>query len=412
MGEAIGTDRVPWRISLVLGVGGAITFLGGAIVLIPWGDLPSGAVAANTVFDPAQLHALRSYASSQRHLSWTAYFLNVAFALALACVPMIRRWFTRLPGRLWAQLMVGAALVSVASAALRLPFAWGIFQNARDAGVSVSSTGLWWRDYAVTTVINAIPLVLIVLVVAGVVRWLPRVWPLALAAIAGCAVVVMSLVFPVVIAPLFATTHPLPPGPLRTAIFDLAAHEGVRLGDVVVADASTRTTAENAQVLGFGPTERVVLDDTLLRSMDDREIQVIVGHELGHAAHHDVLIGTLLGAAGAIAGIGFAGLIVIWRRRTGSLMQAGAIPVAFAVMTVGAFVISPLENSMSRAMEARADRVALAATHDPDAFVRAQKQLNLAARLDPTPPSWSQFWWGSHPTVLERIGLTRDEVSR
>ncbi|MGN6161394.1 MAG: M48 family metalloprotease, partial [Marmoricola sp.] len=127
----------------------------------------------------------------------------------------------------------------------------------------------------------------------------------------------------------------------------------------------------------------------------------------GHAAHHDVLTGTLLGALGVIAAISFGGFIVMRRGLSETLTRASVAPVLVAVTAVGGFAISPLQNSMSRAIEARADRAALAATHDRSAFVAVQKQLDVAARLDPTPPAWSQFWWGSHPTVLERVSLAR-----
>ncbi|MGN6723851.1 MAG: M48 family metalloprotease [Marmoricola sp.] len=401
------TLSTPQRLNLTLALVAGVLFVVGVIVLVPWSALPSGSIDPSSVFSAKELHSLRSYASEQRPLAWTAYFLNVGLSIVLAAVPAIRRAFDRLPGPLTVQVLLATAIVSLASQLLSLPFDWAYFQNSRHAGISVESTGLWWRDLVVSAVVGWVPLAIGALVIVLVVRKLPRTWPLVLAAIAGVAVVLGSLVVPVIVEPLFSSTHPLPPGPLRTAVLDLAAKEGVHLDDVVVADASTRTTAENAQVTGFGPTERMVLDDTLLRSMTQREVEVVVGHELGHAAHHDVLTGTLLGALGAMTAIAFAGLVITRGRRGEQLTRASAVPVLFALLTVGTFVISPLENSMSRAIEARADRAALAATQDKSAFVAVQKQLDLAARLDPTPPAWSQFWWGSHPTVLERISLAQ-----
>ena len=395
----------PQRSSLTLALVAGVLFVVGVVVLIPWSALPPGSADPHAIFSATQLHTLRAYASEQRPLAWTSYFLIVALSLVLAVVPVIRRSFLRLPGRLVVQVLLATAIVSVVSQVLTLPFDWIYFQNARRAGVSVESTGLWWRDLVVGAVIGWVPLALAAVITVLVVRRFQRSWPLVLGAVAGIAVVIGSLIFPVVVEPLFTSTHPLPAGPLRTAVFELAAREGVHLHDVVVADASTRTTAENAEVTGFGPTERLVLDDTLLRSMTQREVEVVVGHELGHAANHDVLTGTMLGALGAMAAIGVVGVVITRRRNLSSLTTASAVPILFALFTVGTFIISPLENSMSRAIESRADRAALAATHDRAAFVAVQKQLDLAARLDPTPPAWSQFWWGSHPTVLERISL-------
>lgn len=378
----------------------------GVLVWIPWSALPPRSVDPHSVFSDAELHALRSYASQQRHLAWWAYFLTLALAIALAAVPVVRKAFLRLPGPLLVQVLVGTALVASASQVLALPFDWMLFQNERRAGVSVESTGLWWRDLVVGLVVGWVPLALGAVATVSVVRRFPRTWPVILASLAGTAVIAGSLILPVVVEPLFTSTRPLPAGALRTAVFHLAAEEGVHLRDVVVADASTRTTAENAEVTGFGPTERLVLDDTLLRSMSEREVEVVIGHELGHAANHDVLTGTVLGAVGVIAAIGLLGLC-FGGERASELTRASAVPLLFAILAVGSFVVSPLENAMSRAIESRADRVALATTHDAPDFVLVQKQLDLAARLDPSPPAWSQFWWGSHPTVLERISLAR-----
>lgn len=400
-----GVSLSPQRLSLTLALVAGVLFVVGVIVWIPWSALPSGSVDPRSVFTDDQLHALRAYASEQRWVAWLGYFANLALSILMVALPVLRRIFLRLPGSLVVQVLLGTVLVSLASQLVALPFAWIYFRNARTEGVSVESTGLWWRDLVVSALVGWVPLALGAVIVVVALRRFPGTWPLVLAAVAGIAVVLGSLIVPVVVEPLFTSTHPLPAGPLRTAVLRLAVAEGVHLNDVVVADASTRTTAENAEVAGFGPTERLVLDDTLLRSMDQREIEVVVGHELGHAANHDVLTGTLLGALGAVAGIGLAGWVLTRRRHAEP--TAAAVPVLFAMLTVGTFLISPLESSMSRAIEARADRASLAVTHDPAAFSAVQKQLDVAARLDPTPPAWSQFWWGSHPTVLERISLAR-----
>jgi STE24 endopeptidase len=64
-----------------------------------------------------------------------------------------------------------------------------------------------------------------------------------------------------------------------------------------------------------------------------------------------------------------------------------------------------VQSTISRAVEVRADRDALVATAQADTFVDMQRRLAVASLSDPTPPAWSQFWFGSHPTVLERAGL-------
>jgi len=251
-----------------------------------------------------------------------------------------------------------------------------------------------------------------VLLVIGTARVSPRRWPLWTALVAVVLTVAGSFVYPVVVEPLFNSFTPLQAGPLRTQILRLARAEGVRVDDVLVADASRRTTTLNAYVSGFGSTRRVVLYDNLLHDEPQRVILSVVGHELGHARHNDVAIGTALGAAGAALGIGLLGLL-LGRRRL--LDRAGvpgagspeAVALLVALAAVGSLLASPFENTASRAIEARADRAALQYTRDYASFETVQKQLALRSLSDPTPPALSQFWFGSHPTALQRIGIAR-----
>jgi STE24 endopeptidase len=123
-----------------------------------------------------------------------------------------------------------------------------------------------------------------------------------------------------------------------------------------------------------------------------------------------VLVGTILGALGSAAGVGALALVFTRRRvleHTGveGLADPRVVPFLMALAVVGSLLVSPVQNTISRAIEARADRSALEATRDPETFIAMQKQLALRSLSDPTPPAWSQFWFGSHPTVLQRIGM-------
>ena len=190
-------------------------------------------------------------------------------------------------------------------------------------------------------------------------------------------------------------------------MLDLADREGVAVDDVLVADASRRTTTLNAYVSGFGGTRRVVLYDTLVDDVPRDEALSVVAHELAHARHDDVVTGTALGAAGALAAVGLLGVAAgRWRRRGWPGMQeAAVVPVLLAVVAVAGLLAAPVQNGISRQIEIRADVDALRATDDPAAFRALQRRLALRSLADPTPPAWSQWWFGSHPGVLTRTAL-------
>ena len=150
----------------------------------------------------------------------------------------------------------------------------------------------------------------------------PRRWPLW-AGLAGALLTVLgSWVYPVVVEPLFNHFTPLPHGDLRTKILALAKKEHVQVSDVLVADASRRTTTLNAYVSGFGSTRRVVLYDNLVDDVPERETLVVVAHELGHAHHNDVVLGTALGATGVVFASGLLGLLFSRRR----LLDRAGVP--------------------------------------------------------------------------------------
>jgi STE24 endopeptidase len=153
-----------------------------------------------------------------------------------------------------------------------------------------------------------------------------------------------------------------------------------------------------------------VVYDNLVDDLGEEETLSVVGHELAHAKHRDVLVGTALGAAGAVLGVGLLGLLLPRREEDGedlegSVADPGSVPRILALVAVAALVTSPAQNLISRHVETRADVEALRFTDDPTSLIALQQELARRSVADLTPPAWSQIWFGSHPTTLQRIGL-------
>jgi STE24 endopeptidase len=257
--------------------------------------------------------------------------------------------------------------------------------------------------------------VLLVLVAIGgyaIVRAWPRGWWAPVAALAAAVVVLLSFVLPVVVEPLFNTFTPMPAGPLRDSLMQLARTDGVPVKEVLVADASRRTTALNAYVSGFGPTRRIVVYDTLLESSSPEEVRLIAAHELGHAKRNDVVVGTIEGALAAAAAVCGLYLLLSWGpllRRAGLSVVGDprSLALVMGVVAVLAFVLGPASNVISRRIEARADVHSLDLTHDPAVFAQSERTLSVRnlADLDPNPVVYAMF--STHPTGPERIALAR-----
>jgi STE24 endopeptidase len=147
--------------------------------------------------------------------------------------------------------------------------------------------------------------------------------------------------------------------------------------------------------------------------LPDAEIESIAAHELGHVATDDVLTGTLVGALGAGAAVALLGWLLSWTpllRRTGAEGPAdpGVVPLVLFLAAVGTVVSTPVQNLVSRQVEARADVHALDLTADPEAFITMQRRLAGTNLNDPTPPPAWQWWFGSHPTAAQRVALAED----
>jgi len=386
-----------------------------AVWSVPWDWLPGQTLRpprASDVFSEEQIARAEAYARSVRYLSWASLAVSLAAAAVLGFTPLGARMTRRLAGGRpwWVAALVGTLGFCLVVRVVTLPFALVIRSRNLDAGLTTQTIGPWAWDRTLSFLLSFVVSVVLVLLVVGAARRSPRWWFLAVAGAAVLLTFLVSFVYPVVVEPLFNRFTPLQDGALRSSILRLAAREGVQVDDVLVADASRRTTTLNAYVSGFGGTRRVVLYDNLLEDLPPSQIRSVVAHELGHARHHDVLLGTGLASVGVLAGIGLLALALdtgTVRRRAD--VRGPADPAVAALVLAGVawagFLVSPVENTVSRSIEARADRAAVEATKDPAAFARLQRELALHSLADPTPPRLSQFWFGSHPTVLQRLGI-------
>lgn len=389
-----------------------------AWLLVPWAWVPGGhlvPVRPDQVFTAAQLRRSAAYADGQRHLAWAALAGSVGITLLLGLTPAGARATRLLPGPWWLRAALATLLVVGLGTLVTLPFAWEMRTADLREGLTRQGAAGWWRDQGASLLVAWVTATVIALVFLVAARRSPRRWPLW-AGLAGALLTVAgSWVYPVAVEPLFNHFTPLPAGPLRSGILRLASVEHVSISEVLVADASRRTTTLNAYVSGFGSTRRVVLYDTLVTGVPRREALVVVAHELGHARHRDVVLGTALGALGVLTGGGLLGLAL---GRRGLLRRAGlggveggadaaAVPLVLALVSAATVLASPAQSAVSRAIEARADRASLQATRDYVGFERMQRELALRSLSAAPGPAWSQLWFGSHPTTLERIGLAR-----
>ncbi|MFA5889688.1 MAG: M48 family metalloprotease [Actinomycetota bacterium] len=354
---------------------------------------------------------------------YLAAFSSLGVALlatgAMGLGPGSRRlgnWSARIAGERWVrQALLLAAVVVVVPVLLALPFSVLSHSHDRSWGLRTDSLAGALIDIAKATGFQVVVACAAGLGFVALARALPRVWP-AYAALAGVGLTFLLVwVFPVVYEPAFNRFDPAP-REVRARVLAIAKAEGVGVRDVLVADASRRTTKQNAYVSGIGSTRRVVLYDTLLQKSSPREVDVVVAHEIAHEKHRDVLKGALYGAAGVVAGIVVIRLILGWGRFTSWIGVSGpgdprVLPfLAFFIVAAG-LVAAPLQNWISRGAEAAADLTAITVTKDPTAAISLEVNLSRDALADLRPNRVLRWAFYTHPAPLERIQSALDYES-
>jgi STE24 endopeptidase len=374
-----------------------------------------------------QLDALRSlptdavargqqFAAETRPIGFLSLGIGLLVTLVLGLTPLGARLIEAVAkpfGGHWVAraLLGGLALVVIGELAV-LPLAAWRETVLRRYGLSTQTWAGWISDmakgYAVAAVLGAV----VLLGFYGITRLWPQWWWAVAAGGVAALLVLFSFVFPVLVEPLFNRFTPMPDSPLRTSLMEMAARDGVPVQDVLVADASRRTTALNAYVSGLGPTRRIVVYDTLLNEAPPAQVEAVVAHELGHAKRNDVLTGTLISALLAAAGVCALFLLGSWRgllRLAGvdSIVDPRALALLVAVASVAGLLSLPLQNALTRQLEARADQHALELTGDPSTVEQMEERLATTNVADVDPPRWYYLIFATHPSIVERMAAAR-----
>jgi STE24 endopeptidase len=237
-------------------------------------------------------------------------------------------------------------------------------------------------------------------IVMGLARFAPRRWWIA----ATPVFVGLTLLFAFA-SPYLVGANRLRDPSLRAIATRLERAEGVGRVPVDVQTMHDTTSLPNAEAMGIGPSRRIVLWDTLLDGrFGTRELAFVIGHEVGHLARHHIWKDV-----GWYALFAFPGTFLLARaaRRRGGIRNPEAIPLSLLVLVVLGLLALPLQNAVSRHMEAEADWMALRTTHDPAGATALFRRFQSTTLEEPNPPTWEYLLLENHPTLMQRIAMAR-----
>lgn len=318
----------------------------------------------------------------------------------------------------WVCRWVGTGLVQgvtffvglqLATAILELPFdVFATFRIEQTHGFNRTSPGLFAADWFKSTLLGAVLAAAISAAGLALLNAAPTWYWLWFWLFGVALAIVLMLIAPYVIEPLFIKTAPLSNVELAVAVRQLAARVGVKVNQVLQVDASRRSSHSNAYFTGIGRVKRVVLFDTLLERLSGTEVLAVLGHELGHWRLRHVtqrLVSVaslsllcLYVAARLLAWGGFAA----WVGLSHPSVPAQLVMLGFLGSILG-FFLTPVSAYWSRHHERQADAFAHECTGEPRALASALVKLARDNLTNLFPHPWYAAFYHSHPPALQRV---------
>ncbi len=275
-------------------------------------------------------------------------------------------------------------------------------------GLATQTFAPWMGDQLKGLGVNLVLGGILAMALFGIVRRLKRSWWIWAAIVTECFMMLVVLIVPVYIVPIFNKVTVLSDPKVTQPILSLARANGIPAHDVYEVDASRQTTRMSANVSGFGKTMRITLNDNLLRRGSPEEIQSVMGHEMGHYVLHHIYKDMLF--LGVVIVISFA--LLNWSlnwslQRWGDkwkirgIGDTAVLPLVVLIVSILGFVATPIMNTQTRVTEGEADMYGLNASRQPDGFAQAAIHLGEYRKMNPGPVE--EFIFFDHPSGRNRI---------
>lgn len=384
-------------------------------------------IEAAKCFDSEKLKKITDYENDK-------YFLYIpstiiAFALSLCLVlfgfyPWAFKWvsgFSFITENSFLHIFIVSILISLPQTIFLIPFdIYRNFKLEKKYGFSNMTVKIWLIDQIKGIVLSLIISAILVFAITFILNHFTNNWWILVSAVMIGFSLIIMIIYPKFIAPLFNKFSPLEEGELKTKLEDLLAKAGFVNDGLFVMDASKRSNHSNAYFSGFGKTKRIVLYDTLIKQLTPDELVAVLGHELGHyklkhivkrmcvllplefvmmfvlyLLSQNVSLYTSFGFD-FVNGTNIAGYQIIGLYLASMLYEAVSM------------IITSLSGMSSRRDEYQADHYAKEICGTPDNLISGLIKLNSENLSELLPPKIYSFFMYSHPTLVERVRALRE----
>ena len=390
------------------------------------GKLPSELqnIPEASCFDTEKLANICAYKNA-KYFSWIpASIVGLAVTLALVCSGFYPWLFnvvcriTGTPNGFWSTYFCAFlffTLASIPESIINIPFSlYDEFIIEKKFGFSKMTFKLWVIDEIKNLVVSLLMTAVLMAAMIAVLVNFENTWWILLTCVMFAFTLVLQVLYPLVIAPMFNKFNPLEEGELKTRITALMENLGFKSSGIFIMDASKRSGHSNAYFGGMGKSKRIVLYDTLIKQLTTDELVAVLGHELGHYKLHHIIRRFLV-----MIPVELILMFVLFKIAQGTSIYTGfgfaiADVQIQSVQFIGLFLASlvagsvdefipPIINTSSRRDEYQADAFSAKLTGNPDALISGLIKLNSENLSELLPPKLYVIWNYSHPTLIERI---------
>jgi STE24 endopeptidase len=361
---------------------------------------------------PEALQKAASYTSGTHWLMLGGLIVTALVTWIIVRTGLLDRLSNRLEKSGWGlrTLLICTAFFFL-SALISLP--WGLYEEwgfERGYGRTSQPLGDFLAQDAIGIALSSVLGGLFFLGVYALIRRTGKSWWLwsgGLTAFAAAATILLS---PVLIEPIFNDYKPVPEGPVRTALLEMADEANIPHDRVLMFDGSRQSNNFTANVSGVFGSARIAISDVAMKQASLDEVKAVTGHEIGH-----YVLGHVWRIVFLFAGLAMLGFFLADRLfdrvaalfgSTAKVGDAEGLPVLLFIVSVLGVLAQPVLNSVTRMGESEADAYSLRNVNLPDALAGAL--VKTAEYRYPRPSAFEEIAFYSHPSVERRVRRAMD----
>ena len=337
-------------------------------------------------------------------------WLFYLFILLLGLSKAFYKWSESSSKYHWIQTAMYLFWLSLFSFIATFPINYISYTLSKNYHISTQTFSSWMKDELIDFWVNFGIMFIVVSVLYWLMKKSEKRWWLYGWLLSVPFTLFIMFLQPVIIDPLYNEFYPLKDKQLEAQLLDLASQADIPADHVFEVNMADKTNALNAYVTGIGSNARIVLWDTTLDRLEDKQILFIMAHEMAHYVEKHIYVGITLSLLFSLVGMYLIYKIMNWVvGRLGTVFKISSVthihslPLFLLISSVLLFFSSPISNTISRYQETRADQYAIQLTGNKEAGIATFQELTKAGLSQVNPPLLVKIFRYGHPTMLERI---------